>query len=219
MTEQANQGYLYGVFISDGSVFSYPERKKYGAKLTVKDVDFALKFKEELEKYLGEEININKHKATKVDKKYIRVITQKKENYKKTKELLQKDVNSFKNKDVLKGIFDGEGSVTVSWRNLSPELTIRIVQGKYRKEAETVIENSNLHYTKTEKDGNDTYHFRGQHGVALWHYLGGFTIHRKDIQVKAYQELKKFMEKNYEKRPSPENFNLETQELTYDNWR
>lgn len=217
MEQDANEGYLYGVMISDGSLFSYPESHKYGVKLVVKDSDFALKFRGELQQYLGEEVNLGKHKHSK-EKQYFKVITQKKANYEKVKELMEKDIEEFRTKDLLKGIFDSEGSVTTNWRNISPELTIRIVQGKNREEIEKVIQNSKLEYTKTERDGNDTYHFRGQKGIALWEYLNGFTIHRKDIQVEAYKELKEFVSENYNRRPNPQNFNLDTEEIQYENW-
>lgn len=217
MEQDADKSYIYGVMISDGSVFSYPERNKYGVKLVVKDLDFALKFREELQHYLGEEVNLGKHKHSK-EKQYFKVITQKKANYEKVKELMDKDISEFETKSLLEGIFDSEGSVTTTWRDISPELTIRIVQGKNRDEIKKVIEDSELHYTKTEKDGNDTYHFRGKYGIALWNYLNGFTIHRKDIQVRAYRELKKLVSENYSRRPNPQNFNLDTEETDYENW-
>lgn len=217
MEQDANKGYLYGVMISDGSLFSYPEHHKHGVKLVVKDLDFALKFRGELQLYLNEEVNLTKHKHSK-EKQYFKVITQKKENYEKVKELMDKDIESFSNKDLLQGVFDSEGSVTTSWRNISPELTIRIVQGKNREQIEKIIEESNVEHTKTTKDGNDTYHFRGQNGVSLWRYLDGFTIHRKDIQVEACEQLKEFVSENYSKRPNPQNFNLETQETEYEEW-
>jgi len=217
MEQDANEGYLYGVMISDGNLMEYPDHNKYGVRLTVKDSDFALKFKGELELYLGEKVNLNKHKHDK-SKQYFKVETQKKANFQKVKQLMEKEIDEFDNKQLLKGIFDSEGSVTTAWRNISPEITIRIVQGKNREEVKKVIQDSNLEHTRTEKNGNDTYHFRGQNGVDLWRYLNGFTIHRKDIQVEAFTELKNFTDENYKKRPTPQNFNLETEETNYDNW-
>ena len=195
--------YIIGVCLGDASVLKATyfnkngyKYEKYVLSLTVKDKDFLLKFKNYLEKvFCLSNLKISRVFVKKFKKYYYNVRVQKKE---VVEFVLNKvtNLNWIENlpkeykKEILRGMFDSDGSVSIDKHKGKPVLVIRFGNYKYPETFEKLINFFELKYRKYKKEKIILFHFVGEKALHFYNLLGEFTIKRKDKIVKDYLKLR-----------------------------
>lgn len=200
--------YLVGVALGDGYLSVSPKKYfnghgfyyKYYFTLDVKDKEFALRFKKCLEKVFNIKTNLNTGFWKLNGKKFkrFRVGTQKKDivNFmvNKLKELKLNDLKRTEKLEILRGLFDSEGSVSVSLkRDKHINSKIQFAQkigNRGIKIFESCLKTFKISYSKNQY-GNKTYFRINCSSYKRLHDLfGRFTIERKEENFEKWLALK-----------------------------
>lgn len=191
--------YLYGVYLTDGCISHGFYLKKgckkkderYQFKIMSKDIEFLEKVKNSFIILYASDATTNIYPRIVKGKIYYTYTLQKRELVKNLeaefKDINIKELNRQNQLEILRGIFDGDGSVMYYFKRKSKQFLIRITQhktkGKCYNIVKSLLDNFNLKYKAYETSFN-MWH---QNAYKFYNLLKPFTIIRKDIIAQKYQ--------------------------------
>lgn len=179
--------YLIGVAFGDASLSIIPtskQRHKAGFSLTSKDLEFVQAFKEKLESVFKIKAPLREQLNKKYSKVYFNSYTQHREivNFlleRRNIRWVQEQTEDCK-REILRGMFDSDGSISLYQRRGYYELLIRFGNKRFPDVFEYLIKYFGItYYGKYERETIE-FHFWHSNAVEFYKILDYFTIKRKD---------------------------------------
>lgn len=194
--------YLVGVSFGDGYLFrgKYEDNRcskgyywKYTFGLTTKSRKFAERFRDCFKDSFNRELPINIYHNKKYNRNYWEVKTQRKKDFEVMFELVSerkvKKLTNSKKVEILRGIFDSEGSITVSSKGLLLRMGCNKGEGLIGKLLDDLeVPFSTYRYQK----GILNYHLWSSRARMLHNLFGEFTIEGDEQKYQTYFQNKEY---------------------------